>query len=94
MINVKEAVQRALTEAQEFYANQELLDLALEEVERSDDGNYWLITLGFLVPNRNQTRGPLAALTGTEASPYVRKYKLFKIDAATGEVLAMKIRSV
>ena len=54
------------------------IGLALEEVERSKDGRYWLITLGYS-PNIFTAR---------------RNYKVFTVDADTGEVLSMKIRKM
>ena len=84
MLDVKEAAQRA----SEYFAALFPQDLAskarLEEVELSDDGQYWLITLGYPI----DTAG---LLFGT-AKP--REYKQFKIEAATGQVVSMRIRKV
>jgi hypothetical protein len=53
-------------------------DLRLEEIEVAEDDSHWLVTLSY-------TNTPLRSL---------REYKVFKIDARTGKVLYMKIRSV
>ncbi|GGA20550.1 hypothetical protein [Okeania sp. KiyG1] len=61
-------------------------DLRLEEVEFSEDRKYWLITLGFI-----------ANTTGEEESFFSKKerdYKVFKVNAETGKVEAMKIREL
>lgn len=87
MIDVKEATQIALDYFQDIYSDQSFSNVLLEEVERAqeDDSSYWWITIGF---TEDRQTGPFAQL------PSSRRYKRFKIDAETGEVLAMKIRSV
>ena len=55
-------------------------ELRVEEIEVSDDGCYWLITLGF-------THDPILKLQK-------REYKQFKVNATTGQVESMKIRTV
>lgn len=53
-------------------------DISLEEIELTDDGAYWLVTLGH----------PRSYLGTT------KDYKVIKVDAETGEVLSMKMRIV
>ena len=51
----------------------------VEEMELNDDGTRWLVTLGL------------------QDSPFgltPRMYKIFEVDAYTGEVLSMKIRQI
>ena len=61
----------------------------IEEVELTDDGRYWLITLSFDVPvELNPSMGTTLATVGE------RQYKVFKVDARSGEVLSMKIREI
>jgi hypothetical protein len=81
MLDVKEAAQRASEYFANLYADRDVSNIQLEEVELSDDGKYWLITLSY--PDH------AAFLTS-----FKRKYKVFTIDAATGEVKSMKIRTV
>ncbi len=50
----------------------------LEEVELTEDEKYWLVTLSYL-----------ESMIETQ-----RQYKSFKVDATSGEVQSMKIRSV
>ena len=66
-------------------------DIRLEEAELSEDKQYWLITLSFKIPNKYNENN-IANLMGN--LPYEREYKVFKIDATTGEVQSMKIRDV
>ena len=83
MLDVKEAAQRASAYFAGLYSAETLSDVQLEEVELSEDGRYWLITLSY--PERNELPGLLK---------FKRKYKVFKIDGDTGEVKSMKIRKV
>jgi hypothetical protein len=89
MIDVKQAVSAAAASLESIY-EQPVADLLLEEVERSEDGRYWLITLGFSKPLPAQAN-QLQQLSA-QLRPPQRIYKLIKIDAATGEFVSMKIR--
>lgn len=84
MLDVKEAAQKASEYFAGLYQDQGFSNVQLEEVELTDDGKYWLITLSYPVPPE------LAALNFN----FKRKYKVFRIDAKTGEVKSMKIRKV
>jgi hypothetical protein len=84
MIDVKQAAQSASNFIVGLYANETVSDVRLEEVELSEDGKYWLITLSFPAPS-NLGR----IILGTN-----RQYKIFKVDADTGAVVSMKIREV
>ena len=83
MLDVKEAAQRAAEYFAGLYAEQGIANVQLEEVELSEDGQNWLITLSYPAPREV---GSLAFRA--------RKYKVFTIDASTGEVKSMKIRKV
>jgi hypothetical protein len=65
----------------------EVQKFSLEEVELSEDGRFWLITLGYETP-KNFTSA------GDSWLPPQAKFKVFKVDAQTGAVLSMKIRSL
>jgi len=84
MLDVKEAARRASEYFAGLYSDQNIPNVQLEEVEISDDGRHWLITLSYPVAPE------LAALNFN----FKRKYKVFTIDAKTGEVKSMKIRKV
>lgn len=83
------AAQKYIASLQDMIGRPE--DVRLEEAELSEDKQYWLITLGF---NRlvDKTSNPLADLVAIPN--YERDYKVFKINAQTGEVQSMKIRQV
>jgi len=65
----------------------------LEEIQRSDDNQKWLITLSF---SRKQapssTLSPL--LVESSADQFERVYKQIQIDAQSGEFLGMSMRQV
>jgi len=67
-------------------------DILLEEVEISDDRRFWYVTLGFsrlTGKTENLISEPISF-----SSQYEREYKIFTIDADTGEVQSMKIREL
>ncbi len=87
MIDVKQAVKSAAAYLQLLYDGQELTDLRLEEVEKTPDGNNWLITFGF---NQQDTpANPFQAL----ADRRYRVYKVIEVDGDSGEAIAMRMRA-
>ncbi len=60
--------------------------VTIEEVEISEDGDHWLITLGYLIHDST----PMNVLSGQETI----KYKVLQVDVNTGEVVSMKIRTI
>lgn len=91
-IDVKTAVSAALNYLNFLQDNisKEIQTIRLEEVELSEDKNYWLITLGYDVPVKNQFSSLISPLTPV----YKREYKLFKVNSETSEVESMKIRTI
>jgi hypothetical protein len=88
-VTVKQAVAAAFRAANEF-AGPNLPDLRLEEVRRTEVN--WLITLSWLVPDNKPKRRELFAPLLPEAPPVERTYKVFEVNARTGNVAAMTIR--
>lgn len=106
MLDVKEAAKLASENLVSLLGQDSISSMRLEEVElakentwalegtedvhphesgqRMDvwDSSYWLITLSYLPAKSN----PL--IPGEQQ----RQYKIFKIDAETGDLVAMKIR--
>lgn len=83
-VNAREAVQIA-TDYFAVLFHLPATDIAPEEIERTDDGKYWLITLGYTLARS----GGFAGLGGG-----TRAYKIIKIDAYTGEPLSMKVKKL
>ncbi len=90
MLDVKQAAQKASQYFAALYAEHSLSNVQLEEVELTEDGEYWLITLSY--PTSRLTASGLNEQFFARTGP--KEYKVFKIDAKTGEVKSMKIRKV
>lgn len=88
MIDVKEAVRIATEGFKNLYGETGYKALKLEEVEITPDERYWIITLGYNIPEVEGYNPPFPSLF-PKAS---REYKEFKIDAESGRLLSMKIR--
>ena len=98
-INVKEAVRIAFEYVRELYAPEQLIDLRLEEVELSDSGKYWFVTIGFSRPELKKQQREVEPAAGSVLSllrPQTldREYKVVTINAKSGDVQSMKIRQV
>lgn len=87
MLEVKEAVKVATEYIQTLFAEKQIPELRLEEVELSQDGQFWEVTLSFVV------REPTAYLSLGDAARS-REYKIFRVNAENGQVQSMKIRKV
>jgi hypothetical protein len=87
MLEVKEAVKIATEYIQTLFQERQIPELRLEEVELSPDNQFWEVTLSFVV------REPTAYLSLGDAAR-TREYKIFRINAETGQVQSMKIRKV
>ena len=84
-LEVKKAVQLAkeyLSDIMPVPASEVLL----EEVELSDDGRFWLVTLSYPAPAPT----PILVLTGRGN----REYRVVKLLAETGEFESIKIRTL
>ena len=88
-IGLKSAVREAAAYFGDLYANSPVENLLLEEVEETEDGKFWLITLGY------DQKCPPSRYSRLVGSPEVtRAYKTFRIEADTGKVVSMKMRKV
>lgn len=84
MIDAKTAVKSAMQFFSELFPTAQ--DVRLEEVEMSDMGKWWNITLSYLHPPASQ----LEAVIGSQT----RIYKLIEVWWESGEVRSVKIRKV
>ncbi len=82
MISAKEAAVKAEEYFRSIYEGQDIRNILVEEIELVENRKFWLITLGF-------------SETGVALFDYERrKFKKFKVNAETSEVIAMKIRVI
>ncbi len=89
MVDVKQAVSKAIESAQNLYEGSAIRDLLLEEVELSEDGKHWLVTIAF---SRQDTAK--STTSASSSANYERAYKMIKLRADTGDVVSMKIRKL
>ena len=86
-IDARQAASAAAAYFKELYPN--VVSFSLEEVELSEDGSHWLITLSFEIPANPRLGGVLV-----QFQPPKTKFKVFKVEAKTGKVVAMNIRKL
>lgn len=92
-------VRSAVIAAKQYFENikdmmgDSINNILLEEVELSENKKFWYVTLGFSRPVAKNEKSlipdAISLVTKTE-----REYKMFIVDAETGEVKSMKIREV
>ena len=92
-MSVKDAVKVAIDYVQDLYADSNLRNLLLEEVEFSEVTNQWLVTVGFSLPETNEESTSLI-MPSKRSLALSRRYKVVKIDATTGKPVSMKIRTI
>ncbi|MCH9646830.1 MAG: hypothetical protein K0U98_01250 [Deltaproteobacteria bacterium] len=78
MIDVTEAVQKAKNAFSALHTDVPTSQLRMAEVELSSDDTHWLVTLAYL---------------DDEVSA-IAKHKILKIDASTGQVRSVKLRTL
>lgn len=86
MITIKQSVENSILFLKDMYPeSNSFQDILLEEAEFSDDKKFWFITIGF-------DRLKKDTLRAMGITSFQREYKIFKVDANSGEVISMKIR--
>ena len=89
-INVHEAVRAAVDFFEETFAHEKTSHLQLEEIELSEDGRFWLVTVGYDDPVALED--DLIKASALLRRRPLRKYKIVRVDAQTGRAVAVKIR--
>ena len=89
-IELKKMVNTAIQFLDNLYDQENLRNVMLEEIERSEDSGRWLVTLGF---DMDFSPPPTYSITDLFAKKPQRIYKTIEIDEKTGEALAMKMRT-
>ena len=93
-LNANEAVGRAFMTIRELIPEDQLPNLALEEVEFDDKNEEWRITVGYDSPRVIKKTSPASSLFGTTTEETERNYKILRIDGHTGDFISMKIRKL
>ena len=94
-MDVREAARTAKTYIADVFAEEDIDEVGLEEVDFDDRSNLWKITISFLRP-RGQTNRFQAAASGYPAgTPNMRRsFKVVNIDDGSGSVVSVKHRVV
>ncbi len=88
-IDLRQAVKTALRFFTDSFGLLKPSDAQLEEIEMSEDGRFWLITVGYDNPTA------INVVSHKFVLPHqvpLRKYKIVKVDAETGRPVSIKIR--
>ena len=91
MVDVKEAVSKAMGYLEDMYQIDQFKDVLLEEVDLSEDDKFWNVTIGFTRRQDSTSGGPMATLIG-QSEEFKREFKVFQIDAKTGDLRSMRSR--
>jgi len=84
MIDVKVAADKARSHLVSFFPDAERIQL--EEAELTDDKAHWFITISY--------EGVANSVASSLLVGKSVRYKIFKLDAKSGEVISMKIRDI
>lgn len=91
MVDVKEAVGKAMDYLKDMYRIDQFKDVLLEEVDLSEDNKFWNVTIGFTRRQESTSGGPMATLIG-QSTEFKREFKIFQIDAENGALRSMRSR--
>lgn len=87
MITVKEAAKRAIEYIVDLLGASNVGQPRSEEVDPTDDNDYWLVTIGFFPP---AMVGHIAVSQWSSK----REYKQVKVTTSDGSIKSMKIRAL
>lgn len=90
-MDVKAAVKLAKEHVLDLFADENITNLGLEEVELNNDAQEWVVTLGFSRP-WDEPRNTLASLA--ESNLPRRSYKIVRIYDQSEMVSCIKNREV
>jgi hypothetical protein len=81
------------------FADEQITDLGLEEIEFEDENHYWRITIGFSRPwtvdnNQNVRRQMEAIAHAIKDTPPRRDYKVVTLKDETGGIVSVKNREL
>ena len=94
-MDVRAAARTAKAYIAEVFADEEIDELGLEEVDFDDRSNLWKITVSFLRPRGEMDRFQAAATGYPAGTPTMRRsFKVVNIDDGSGSVVSVKHRVV
>lgn len=89
-MQVEEAIASAKSFFEKVFAQEQISQVRLEEVEYDDAENSWLVTLSAVQPSAVVDRWSAMA----EKSGHQRSYKTVKIDDGGSRLPSVKIRQI
>ncbi len=97
-MDVKEVVKLAKEYVLDLFADENITNLGLEEVEYNEVEREWIVTLGFSRP-WDEPRNTLASLAMAQMAQYNtnttrRSYKIVRVDDKAETVKGVKNREV
>ena len=94
-MDVRAAARTAKAYIAEVFADEDIDELGLEEVDFDDRANLWQITVSFLRPRGEMDRYQAAASGYPAGTPTMRRsFKVVNIDDGSGSVRSVKHRVV
>ena len=90
-MDVRDAIAKAKEYLTFVYADEDISNVGLEEVEFDESGLKWNVTLGFYRPWSRPSRNALAETLQSLGAPR-RSYKVLRIDDRDGKVESVKGR--
>ena len=94
-MDVREAARTAKTYIADVFAEEDIDEVGLEEVDFDDRSNLWKITISFLRPRGQMNRFQAAASGYPAGTPTMRRsFKVVNIDDGSGSVVSVKHRVV
>lgn len=92
---VRAAARTAKAYFAEVFADEDIDEVGLEEIDFDDQSNLWKITISFLGPRGEMDRFQAAATGYPAGTPTMRRsFKIVNIDDGSGSVLSVKHRVV
>lgn len=94
-MDVREAARTAKTYIANVFADEDIDEVGLEEVDFDDRSNLWKITISFLRPRGRMDPFQAAASGYPAGTPTMRRsFKVVNIDDGSGSVVSVKHRVV
>lgn len=94
-MDVKKASQTAKDYLLDLFEGEEIMNIGLEEIEFDNSSKNWSVTVGFSRPWDYSNKSPTTpTLFGELSQPLARSYKIVRINDSSGQVLAVKDRTL
>jgi hypothetical protein len=91
-MSAKEAVERALMYFREFFSDQVIVNVLLEELDFDESDRTWLVKIGFDIGRKSikqPSRNALATLYGEQELTPIREARTFVLEDDGGNLVKM-----